>query len=58
MNKATAGRKPLPPGQKKTPVTIYLECDEIAYLGGMETVKRFLTWSAKDRIERKQKNEF
>ena len=56
--KTTAGRKPLPAGQKKVPVTIYLECDEIAYLGGMETVKRFLTWSAKDRIERKQKNEF
>jgi len=56
--KTTAGRKSLPAGQKKTPVTIYLKLDEIAYLGGMETVKRYLTWSAKDRIERKQKNDF
>jgi len=52
-----AGRKPLDPNKKKTTVTIYLKEEEIEYLGGMETVKRYLSFAAKDRIERKMKNE-
>ena len=31
--KTTAGRKPLPPGQKKTPVTIYVEKSKIDFVG-------------------------
>lgn len=33
MNKATAGRKPLPAGQKKVPVTIYVEKSKIDFVG-------------------------
>lgn len=55
MKKTTAGRKPLPPGQKKVPVVIYLTQEEIENMGGMETVKRYLSFAAKDRIERKLK---
>jgi len=58
MKKTTAGRKPLPPGQKKVPVVIYLTQEEIENMGGMETVKRYLSFAAKERIERKMKNEF
>ena len=53
MKKTTAGRKPLPPGQKKKAVVIYLTQCEIESMGGMETVKRYLSFAAKDRIERK-----
>jgi len=56
--KATAGRKKIPPGQKKVPVVIYLTQEEVEYMGGMETVKRYLSFAAKERIERKMKNEF
>lgn len=56
--KTTAGRKKLPPEQKKMPVVIYLTNEEIEILGGMKTVKRYLSFAAKDRIERKMKNEF
>lgn len=55
--KTTAGRKKLPPEQKKMPVVIYLTNEEIEYMGGIETVKRYLSFAAKDRIERKMKNE-
>ena len=58
MTKNKAGRKKLPPERKKMPVVIYLTREEIEYLGGMETVKRYLSFAAKDRIERKMKNEF
>jgi len=51
--KSPAGRKPLPPGKKKKAVTIYLTQCEIESMGGMETVKRYLSFAAKDRIERK-----
>ena len=40
--KTTAGRKKLPPEQKKVPVVIYLRQEEIENMGGMETVKRYL----------------
>ncbi len=56
--KATAGRKKIPPRQKKVPVVIYLTQEEVEYMGGMETVKRYLSFAAKERIERKMKNEF
>ena len=58
MTKNNAGRKKLPPEQKKMPVVIYLTNEEIEYMGGIETVKRYLSFAAKDRIERKIKNEF
>ena len=49
MKTNNAGRKPLPPQQKKVAVTIYLTREEIEYLGGIETVKRYLSFAAKDR---------
>lgn len=58
INKTTAGRKKIPPRQKKVPVVIYLTQEEVEYMGGMETVKRYLSFAAKERIERKMKNEF
>lgn len=58
MKAKTAGRKKLPPEQKKMPVVIYLTQCEIESMGGMETVKRYLSFAAKERIERKMKNEF
>lgn len=58
MRTNTAGRKKIPPGQKKVPVVIYLTQEEVEYMGGMETVKRYLSFAAKERIERKMKNEF
>ena len=58
MKTNTAGRKKLPQGKKKMPVVIYLTNEEIESLGGIETVKRYLSFAAKDRIERKMKNEF
>lgn len=39
MKTNTAGRKPLPPQQKKVAVTIYLTWEEIEKLGGMGAVK-------------------
>ena len=53
MKAKTAGRKKFPPEQKKMPVVIYLTQCEIESMGGMETVKRYLSFAAKDRIERK-----
>jgi len=53
MKAKTAGRKKLPPEQKKMPVVIYLTREEIEYMGGIATVKRYLSFAAKDRIERK-----
>jgi hypothetical protein len=58
MKTTTAGRKKIPPRQKKVPVVIYLTQEEVEYMGGMETVKRYLSFAAKERIERKMKNEF
>jgi len=42
MKKTTAGRKPLPPGQKKKAVTIYLTAETIDLHGGIEKVKQKL----------------
>ena len=56
MGKKNAGRKALPPGEKKTPVTIYLTRDEISYLGGMNEVKKHLLIKVVEKIENKQKH--
>lgn len=43
--KTTAGRKKLPPEQKKMPVVIYLTGEEIEKIGGMAAVKiTLLDW--------------
>ncbi len=43
--KTTAGRKKLPPEQKKMPVTIYLDGETIDRHGGTEAVRRKLLQS-------------
>lgn len=40
--KSPAGRKPLPPEQKKKLVRLYIEDETIANFGGIEGIKRFI----------------
>ena len=53
--KNTAGRKKLPPEQKKMPVVIYLTNEEIEILGGMKEAKERCTLEMKCFIADRQR---
>lgn len=53
MKTNTAGRKKLPPQQKKVAVTIYLTREEIEQLGGMNELKKHLTTVAKMKLHKR-----
>ena len=48
-----AGRKPLPAGQKKVQVTLYIERDVVNHWETPEDLKRWLNWKVTEHVERK-----